>query len=317
LTEPGTAPDAVDVGLPNPSELAALSRRARGIRERLREQMLGECEVMAQHALRTGLMMTPQLMARLDECLAGRFGVIETQYTGDGTASGTDSTTVVPLRPANSASVSIAQELADIHDSLARVVAPATPATLVLFASERRDHPGLSALGPVAVSRSFLMLGLVSLVVMLGVALSPEVNSETMKHTLLELSGVQLLLVELFLLSAASLGSCFSNLQKLNGYVSAGTYDPKFESTYWTRWVMGVISGILLSQILYALTLNNVDSGQAKISTSTSNFGEPMLALFGGYSAQLVHRIIARLLQAVETLFGADPKPLDTRPLQK
>src|SRR6476660_8816773 len=58
-------------------------------------------------------------------------------------------------------------------------------------------------------------------------------------------------MVEAFLVSAASLGACFANLQRIDTFISVGTYDPRFQSTYWTRWVMGVISGVILSQLVY------------------------------------------------------------------
>jgi hypothetical protein len=284
---PDFTPLAGPDGTLQPAETDSLGRRAEAIGRMLAEQMLDECGVMAHHALSNGAPVPPALLGRLADYLEGRPGG---GGAGAGAQAGDAGTTA-----------SIGQELVEIHEALARAVAPARPATLKLFAAERRLHPRLIALGPVKVVRHFLMLGLASLIAMLGLALSPEVNTETLKRTLLELSGMQLLVVELFLLTAASLGSCFANLQKLNGYISAGTYDPKFESTYWMRWAMGVISGIVLSQILYGALVAK------SMPPDAANFGEPALALFGGYSAQLVHRILARVLQSIETLFGADP----------
>jgi hypothetical protein len=86
-----------------------------------------------------------------------------------------------------------------------------------------------------------------------------------MSKSLLELSGYPLLMIEAFLVSAASLGGCFANLQKINTVISDGTYDPRAQSTYWTRWMMGVISGIVLSQIVYDFFLAH--SGTTRPST--------------------------------------------------
>jgi hypothetical protein len=36
-------------------------------------------------------------------------------------------------------------------------------------------------------------------------------------------------------------------------------YDPKLQSTYWTRWVMGLISGMILSQLVYDLILHTAN----------------------------------------------------------
>src|SRR5271165_6046092 len=113
----------------------------------------------------------------------------------------------------------------------------------------RRDtkHPLRCEFGPLPLVRQMLGLALLSLVVLLGVSASAVINIQNMSRSLLELTGYPLLMVETFLVSAASLGGCFANLQRINIVVSNGTYDPRTQSTYWTRWVMGVISGIVLS----------------------------------------------------------------------
>jgi hypothetical protein len=133
--------------------------------------------------------------------------------------------------------------LAVAHAGLARAIAPATPEAVLLMADERERHPRWSALGPVPIVRQMLGLALLSLVVLLAGSINAVVNSENMAKSLLELSGFPLLMVEGFLVSAASLGACFANLQTINTFISEGTYDPRFQSTYWTRWVMGYFGG--------------------------------------------------------------------------
>ncbi len=59
------------------------------------------------------------------------------------------------------------------------------------------------------------MLSAISLLTMLLVSLSETINETNMGKSLLQLSGGSLLMVELFLLSAASPGSCFAILQSL------------------------------------------------------------------------------------------------------
>ena len=44
--------------------------------------------------------------------------------------------------------------------------------------------------------------------------------------------GVHLLVEELFLLSAAGLGASFAGLFQANRFVTRGTFDPKYSSTY-------------------------------------------------------------------------------------
>jgi hypothetical protein len=267
-------------------------------RQRLQDQLVAQCAAMAQHAMATGLAVPPELIGQLDAYFAG-----ENQ----------DVATALPMPPtadevggAPAAAALRIQDLAAVHQQLTAIVAPATPAAIQLFAREQKAHPSLSAVGPVPLVRHFLLLSAFSLLTMLLVSLSDMVNTDTMSKSLLTLSGWPLLLVELFLLSAASLGSCFAILQKLNNYVAAGNYDPKYQATYWGRWVMGVISGILLSQILYSMFVHlpSAAGQQGAESLLTLELGQPILALLGGYSASLVHRLLNRVMTAIETLFG-------------
>jgi hypothetical protein len=115
----------------------------------------------------------------------------------------------------------------------------------------RDRHPVWCEFGPLPLVRQMLGLAMLSLVLLLWVSLCSVVNNVNVSKSRLELSGYPLLMIEAFLVSAASLGACFANLQRINTFISDGTYDPRVQSTYWTRWVMGVISGIVLSQIVY------------------------------------------------------------------
>jgi magnesium-transporting ATPase (P-type) len=192
--------------------------------------------------------------------------------------------------------------LADICKLLTTLVAPATPAAIELFAEERKLHPRLSAIGAIPIARQFLVLSIVSLLTTLLIGLLEEVNTENISKSFLQTSGWPLFYVELFLLSAASLGSCFGILQKLNFYIANSTYDPKYQGTYWTRWVMGVISGVLISQLLTSWLGHPSESGLAPVELP--NLGQTTLALLGGYSAGLVHRLLGRIMSGIETMFG-------------
>jgi len=171
------------------------------------------------------------------------------------------------------------------------------------MAEERSRHPFWSGFGPLPLVRRMLGLALLSLVVLLGVSISAAVNTVNMSKSLLELSGFPLLMIEAFLVSAASLGACFANLQRINTFISDGTYDPRVQSTYWTRWVMGVISGIVLSQLVYVFYLAQSGNDQT-VGTASVAIGQPILALIGGYSVDFVHGILTRAINSVGNFFG-------------
>jgi hypothetical protein len=265
-----------------------------GMRDSLHRELLAQCDAMMRHAMGAGVEIPPDLLDRLDAVLteANPRAVLPVPDAGG---------SVAVIGPSGS-------DLADIHKTLAALVAPATPAAILLFAREQAAHPVLCSVGPVPLMRHFLLLSAVSLVALLAVSLSDQVNDQNLSRTLLNLSGFPLMMVEIFLLSAASMGSCFAILQKLNGYIAAGVYDPKYQATYWGRWMMGVISGIILSQLFFPFFSHPLDDAGQPVPSNwlPSDVGQPMLALLGGYSASLVQRLIQKVMQAIESLFGGE-----------
>jgi hypothetical protein len=267
------------------------------VMERLRQRMARECEAMAQHALSTGYTVPFEVVERLDQALSPRDAPAAAITPGRRSvddAAREDAT----VGSAPSAEMSSLASLSVAHGALAHIIAPATPEAVLLLADQRATHPLLYALGPLPIVRQILGLAVLSLFLLLAVALSDDVNAVNMSKTMLTLSGYPLFVKEAFLVSAASLGSCFQNLQKINVVISDGTYDPKFQSTYWTRWVMGVISGVILSQLVYVLLMPPPPTNAASVPLT---IGQPILALLGGYSVDLVHGILSH---TIDTLSG-------------
>jgi hypothetical protein len=184
------------------------------------------------------------------------------------------------------------------HGALAQIIAPARPGTVLLLADERATPPLLYALGPLPIGRQMLGLAILSLFTLLGIALSEEVNAVNMSKTMLTLAGYPLFIKEAYLFSAASLGSSFQNLQRINVVISDGTYDPKFQSTCWARWAMGVISGIIISQLVYVFLISapTTDAAAAPLA-----IGQPILALLGGYSVDLVHGVLSHTIDTLDS----------------
>src|SRR5215470_1665417 len=278
------------------------------VRERLWHRMVRECEAMVRHALGTGIVVPADIMERLDQALSAPDGPVaiaapERRAAPPGDAAAPTASAVETSRFGL---------LAAAHAGLALAIAPATPEAVLLMADERERHPARSEFGPLPLVRQMLDLAILSLIALLGVCISPVVNTANMSKTLLELSGYPQLMIEAFLISAASLGSCFANRQRINSVVSDGTYDPRVQSTYWTRWVMGVISGVVLSQIVYEFFLTH--SGNEPTVHAVPAIGQPILALLGGYSVDFVHGILKRAINTVANFFGVSMDASDTSP---
>jgi hypothetical protein len=189
--------------------------------------------------------------------------------------------------------------LAQLHAQLASVVAPATPRTIYLLDTDPLRGSLQSMLGPLPnVRRLTVAAGLCTIAFVL-LSVSPLINEDAMAADIYALNGWPLLVSLCFLLTAAAMGSLFHALFTAQRYVAEGTYDPRYDASYWIRIGLGVVAGLLLSVLV------PIDAG-ANAATMT----KPLLALLGGFSAGLVHRVLNRLVDTVESLFQGDRRDL-------
>lgn len=182
--------------------------------------------------------------------------------------------------------------LLDAHRRMAALVAPATPAGLALLHAERDTAGRWSFLGPVRLVRHLLAAALGFLAVFVATSMSGYVGHDT--GDIFDASGLAVLVPELFLLAAAGMGAAFGALFRAQRYVASGRYDPVYEASYWVHVVLGVMAGILLAELI------PVESGEAN---------RPLLALLGGFSSSVVHRVLVRLVDVLESLFAPPDYP--------
>jgi hypothetical protein len=227
----------------------------------LRSQLATECEVMLQYALSSGKELPQPIRDTLE--------VLDRESQEEaGLAS-----------------------LAALHGALLRVVAPATPGGLAMIQEDRRNHRKLHILGPVPSIRYLMLVAVGFSLLFFGTSLSSEINAATIGQDIFNSSGPQLAWVLIFLLSASGLGATFGALFDIYQYISDGSYDTKFDSIYWARIGLGLISGLMLAELI------------PQVQNSGTGFERPLLALLGGFSASVVHRILERLVSALESIF--------------
>jgi hypothetical protein len=188
-------------------------------------------------------------------------------------------------------------ELARAHASLARLIAPATPRGILLL-SRGRQYGRFTQLGPVRLIRQMLIAVILLLAGFVVLATSPYINATS--GDVFRDSGTSLLLNELFYLCAGGLGAAFYALFTAYQYIAAGTYDTTYESSYWIRFILGLIAGVLLPSLI------PISSGNTQGSVT-----RPLLALLGGFSAAVLYRILSRLVQTVESLANGDERPTE------
>jgi hypothetical protein len=186
--------------------------------------------------------------------------------------------------------------LAALYGHLAAMMAPATPAGLRMLQEDQRLHPRLHLLGPLPSIRYLMLAAMVFSLVFFGVSLLSEIKPENLAKDIYGMSGLKLMYVLIFLLSASGLGATFGVLFDAYDLVTAGRYDTTYDSLYWTRIGLGLVSGLMLAELLPQ-------------AANGGSLERPLLALLGGFSASVVHRILQRLSGLLEGLFTPESKP--------
>jgi hypothetical protein len=196
------------------------------------------------------------------------------------------------------------EELATIHQQLNRIVAPATPQALLLLANERERGAILSSIALIPIVRHIIMVSLFFLTMFIVIGQMEMVNQKNLTAGILGNQGLVAIVILFYLVSCAGLGACFTSLYRLKEFLTESNFDPRYNSTYWASILLGVIAGLFISELLYT-TLVSATTPDGSPNTIT-NMGKPALALLGGFSANMVYKMLQRIVDSVESLFRGD-----------
>lgn len=224
-----------------------------------------------------------------------------------------DDQTASVLRRLEAGEILGLDELIAAHDNLSAIIAPATPRAICALQESERSTGLFRFLGPTPAVRRLTMANLFFALLFFGLSVSPRINEQTVSLSIYEQSGLDLVIKLLFLMSAAGLGASFGALFEVWQEIREGRFDPISESTHWMRITLGLVSGLVLSEL--------VRTGPATAADQTSSvIAEPLLALVGGFSARLVHLVVTRIVTSIEHTFEppgmrrqAGPRPMRER----
>lgn len=192
-------------------------------------------------------------------------------------------------------------KVADIHNELTEKVDPATPGAILLIESEMkkgrpwRHYIGLRFLGPVKIVRAMMGASIFMLAAFLIFACFEVVNLDNLAQGLFVLHGKELLYNLLFLLSSAGIGASFAALFEVRTYITKRTYDTVYATDYWIRFILGLVSGLILAELVPVQDLIESES-------YIGDLARPVLAMLGGFSVQAVYRVLQRIVHTLETL---------------
>ena len=191
--------------------------------------------------------------------------------------------------------------LTEIHGKLSEIVSPATPRSIVI------TEPAIGIKGRIMRIPLFRRMLILSGVFLLGYIIS--------KYYPVDFSGVLLsmslffklilkqFLYQIHIICAAGLGSAFHGLFTANRYLVNRTYDTKYSQSYWNRFWLGIIAGFILTNVI--IHVENIN-----IPTSAVQMTPTIIALLGGFSSDVVYRILRRLVEMLVTLVRGETQDI-------
>jgi hypothetical protein len=191
--------------------------------------------------------------------------------------------------------------LVDAHQALARIIDPASPQTILLLDQEQKSGSIFKSLGPVSLVRELMLAAIISIFIFVALISSPLIDSDKMAEDVLKANGMEQLARLLFYIGAAGLGASFAALYKANSYITNGTFDPNYHSSYWIRFSLGIIAGLLLAVLI---SENSIET-EGILSRGVIR---PLLAILGGFSADLLYAFLIRIVDTFKSLFESSTK---------
>ena len=249
----------------------------------LRYQLYREARAMAEYALANGKTIPESVVRTIDEFTIQDNAGLSNQINvrGDLDIGG----------------------LLAAHNALTRIVEPAKPNTILLLDIEQGVTSFMKFLGPVSLIRQMMIAAIFSLVLFIGLSLTEEVSHDS--GNIMSQDGIELLLNLMFYLAAAGLGASFAALYKANTFIANGTFDPTYHASYWIRFFLGLIAGLILAVMVSEAYFSKHLSEAAFLE---KGIVRPLLAMLGGFSADLTHTVLSRLVETIRSLFTGSPK---------
>ena len=182
-----------------------------------------------------------------------------------------------------------------VHGELLKLVGPATPTTIRASSVRFSANPALFGICLMA-AFSFLAFGV------------PFAFQG--RH---DYDSVAPLLGFVQVLGGAGVGAAFYALLTASDYIKNSTFDPKYNSIYIIRFVLGIMSGLILTYGLKQFVGNGTGAGGFDLT----KISDSALALVGGFAADVVARALIRVSDTLNTLFVGSDKVKTSAAKQK
>ncbi|PTX62017.1 hypothetical protein C8N46_103115 [Kordia periserrulae] len=184
-------------------------------------------------------------------------------------------------------------DLINAHNILVKNIEPATPKSIAYLDLVSKGDDKKNIFQRLPMIRNLIILAVIFLLIFIGTSLSSEVNTTSLAKGVLSNSGKSLLLNMLFLCAISGLGVMFYLLRDISDGVRNATLMPEQSIYYVALIILGIISGLILSEIV-----SSYNSGK-----DLSVFNNAVLALIGGFSSDAIFSILQGIINRIKAIF--------------
>ncbi|MDH7447521.1 hypothetical protein [Aquimarina sp. 2201CG14-23] len=185
-------------------------------------------------------------------------------------------------------------DLINAHNLLCKNIAPATPKSIEYTKKLREEEKGKTLFSKLPLVRNLILLSLFFLIAFIITGLSPEVNNNSLDKGIMDNQGISLLLNLGFLTAISGLGVLFYLLKNVSAAVKNGTLVPEDTIYYVALIILGVIAGLISSEII---------SFYQKDAEDIDLFNKGLMALIGGFSSDAIFSILQGIIDRIKTIF--------------
>lgn len=185
--------------------------------------------------------------------------------------------------------------LINAHNMLCKNIAPATPKSIAFIKRLREDSSKKSLFNKLPLVRNLIILSLVFLIMFVATGSTAQVSDTSLDKGIMHNEGLNLLLNLAYLASVSGLGVVFYLLKSVSTSVKSGTLVPEDSIYYIALVVLGVIAGLIMSEILNLYT---------KDADTINLFNKSVLALVGGFSSDAIFTVLQGVIDRLKSIFA-------------
>ncbi|MCC9016704.1 hypothetical protein [Flavobacterium lipolyticum] len=185
------------------------------------------------------------------------------------------------------------------YNILCKNISPVTPKSISFCKLMASKWNSKNIFTKMPITKNLFITSCCFLIAFICTSLSSEVNMNSLDEGVLNNEGISGLLNLLYLISLAGLGVMFYLLRSINYSIRKGTITPEDSAYFPIVIILGLISGLIMSEILSFQFFDHKDSGLL--------FNKSLLAILGGFASDVLFSILYSLINKIKKTFEVVP----------